>query len=227
MFLSFQASTEEEDHLGEDDIDLFKIVGAVTQLETEINTNRTETEQSDNDSDYALEADHIDIEQDEFKENMQTINEQSNNDKLSELGQSMGNLSLLNTSDSESVDLVSLLKSFGFSKFIVPPLLCRHPPPAVGRDDDVSKIKDILDDILVKLAFSTDPSKKDEKILCGPDNKIGKCLLQLMSSIVKQEFPLLHLRKSKITIQFSAYKDAGLVQLLRIMRDDDRSDWSN
>ena len=169
MLLSFQASTEEEDHLGEDDIDLFKIVGAVTQLETEINTNRTETEQSDNDSDYALEADHIDIEQDEYKENMQTINEQSNNDKLSELGQSMGNLSLLNTSDSESVDLVSLLKSFGFSKFIVPPLLCRHPPPAVGRDDDVSKIKDILDDILVKLAFSTDPSKKDEKILCGPD----------------------------------------------------------
>ena len=40
------------------------------------------------------------------------------------------------------------------------------------------------------------------------------------------EFPLLHLRKSKITILFSAYKDAGLVQLLRIMRDDEKSDWS-
>ena len=40
------------------------------------------------------------------------------------------------------------------------------------------------------------------------------------------EFPLLRLRKSKITILLSAYKDAGLVQLLRIMRDDDKSDWS-
>ena len=86
-------------------------------------------------------------------DNIQTINETSIHEELSELEQSMGNLSLLNESDSEPVDPVNLLKSFGFSKFIVPPLLCRHPPPAVGRDDDVSKIKDILDDILIKLAF--------------------------------------------------------------------------
>ena len=31
----------------------------------------------------------------------------------------------------------------------------------------------VLDDILVKLAFSTDPTKKDKRILCGQDNKIG------------------------------------------------------
>lgn len=40
------------------------------------------------------------------------------------------------------------------------------------------------------------------------------------------EFPLLHLRKSKITILFSSYSDAGLVQLFQYMRDDDRDDWS-
>ena len=204
----------------------------MTQLEEEHNTNITETENSDYDSDYVLEADQNNTEQQYYQtENIQTINELSNDGGLSELEQSMENLSLLNESDSESIDFVGLLKSFGFSKFIVPPLLCRHPPPEVGRDDDVSKIKDILDDILVKLAFSTDPTKKYERILCGPDNKIGKCLFQLMASSVKYraflpEFPLLHLRKSKITILFSAYKDAGLVQLLRIMRDDDKSDWS-
>ena len=162
---------------------------------------------------------------------MQTENMVIDNDDFSELEQSMGNLSILNASESESVDLVSLLTSFGFSKFVVPPLLCRHPPPAVGRDDDISKIKDILDDILVKLAFCTDPTKTNDRILCGPDNKIGKCLLQLMASSAKYkaflpEFPLLHLRKSKLTILFSGYKDAGLIQLVRIMRDDEKSDWS-
>ena len=116
---------------------------------------------------------------------MQTENMVIDNDDFSELEQSMGNLSILNASESESVDLVSLLTSFGFSKFVVPPLLCRHPPPAIGRDDDISKIKDILDDILVKLAFCTDPTKTNDRILCGPDNKIGKCLLQLMASSAK------------------------------------------
>ena len=33
------------------------------------------------------------------------------------------------------------------------------------------------------------------------------------------------MRKHKITILFSAYKDAGLVQLLRYMRDDEEEDW--
>ena len=39
------------------------------------------------------------------------------------------------------------------------------------------------------------------------------------------EFPLLHVRKHKITILFSAYKDAGLVNLLQFMRDDEEEDW--
>lgn len=39
------------------------------------------------------------------------------------------------------------------------------------------------------------------------------------------EFPCLHLRKSWITIVFSAYKDAGLLQLLQYMGDDDSNEW--
>ena len=39
------------------------------------------------------------------------------------------------------------------------------------------------------------------------------------------EFPLLHLRKSKITILFSAYQDAGIVEILQYMRDDKQDDW--
>ena len=41
------------------------------------------------------------------------------------------------------------------------------------------------------------------------------------------EFPLLHLRKSMITILFSAYNDAGLFHIIRYMRDDDKQEWSN
>ena len=230
----FEEKVDEE----EDEIDIHKVVGDVSQLEKEAGlAQQTKLKETDSEDSH-FESDYEnDSEQDAKKQNylqtdtMQTENMVIDNDDFSELEQSMGNLSILNASESESVDLVSLLTSFGFSKFVVPPLLCRHPPPAVGRDDDISKIKDILDDILVKLAFCTDPTKTNDRILCGPDNKIGKCLLQLMASSAKYkaflpEFPLLHLRKSKLTILFSGYKDAGLIQLVRIMRDDEKSDWS-
>ena len=230
----FEEKVDEE----EDDIDIHKVVGDVSQLEKEAGlAQQTKLKETDSEDSH-FESDYEnDSEQDAKKQNylqtdkMQTENMVIDNDDFSELEQSMGNLSILNASESESVDLVSLLTSFGFSKFVVPPLLCRHPPPAVGRDDDISKIKDILDDILVKLALCTDPTKTNDRILCGPDNKIGKCLLQLMASSAKYkaflpEFPLLHLRKSKLTILFSGYKDAGLIQLVRIMRDDEKSDWS-
>ena len=60
-------------------------------------------------------------------------------------------------------------------------------------------------------------------ILCGPDNKIGKSILMLMATDPKYkvflvEFPLLHLRKSKISILFSAYQDVGIVKILQYMR---------
>ena len=68
------------------------------------------------------------------------------------------------------------------------------------------------------------------QILCGPDYKIGKSILMLMATDPKYkaflvEFLLLHLRKSKITILFSAYQNAGIVEILQYMRDDKQDDW--
>ncbi|CAG2195105.1 unnamed protein product [Mytilus edulis] len=51
-------------------------------------------------------------------------------------------------------------------------LLARHPPSATGKDDDIAKLKEILDDILVKTDH-INMQKNHEKILFGPDNKIG------------------------------------------------------
>ena len=129
-----------------------------------------------------------------------------------------------------SESIKNLLSSFGFSKFIVPPLLYRHPPPAIGRDDDVSKIREIVDDVLMKMGYSADENKLVHRILCGHDNKIGKCVLSLMETnmlykVLLPEFPLLHLRKSKINVLFAAYKDAGIVQILKYMRDEKKEDW--
>ena len=70
---------------------------------------------------------------------------------------------------------------FGFKKYHPPPLLsllCRHPPPAIGRDDDVHKLKEVLDDILIKLQHDN-PLHKADRILFGPDNKIGTNLFKL------------------------------------------------
>jgi hypothetical protein len=53
-----------------------------------------------------------------------------------------------------------------------PPLLTRHPPPATGKDDDISKLKEILDDVLIKTDHFN-MKQQHEKILFGPDNKIG------------------------------------------------------
>ena len=51
---------------------------------------------------------------------------------ISELGVSVDNISLFDTNHSvlsNDVEMPDMLKLFGFSKFQVPPLLCRHPPP--------------------------------------------------------------------------------------------------
>ena len=119
---------------------------------------------------------------------------------------------------------------FCLQKYAPPPLLCRRPPAATGRDDDILKLKEILDDILLKMGhYKID--KSTNRILCGPDNKILNNLLKLQKQSNKYkvflpEFPLLHLRKSKINTLFSAYKDAGLMHLLKYMRDDnDDKDW--
>ena len=88
-----------------------------------------------------------------------------------------------------------------------------------------------MDNILVKLGIYKATPEVD-KILCGPDDKILANLLKLQSKssqydVFLPEFPLLHLRKSKINTLFSAYKDAGLLHILQYMRNDDKDkEWS-
>ena len=58
-------------------------------------------------------------------------------------------------------------------------------------------------------------------ILCGADNKIGSNLVKLQKEEKYRhflpDFPVLHLRKSKINILYSAYKTSGIGQLLFYM----------
>ncbi|KAL4217289.1 hypothetical protein ACF0H5_023740 [Mactra antiquata] len=196
----------------------------------EVEDIHEETDKSDTDSYTSLSAV---IESAEFEgESILEDFDMSDNEELSDLGKSFQDMSILEESiETSSATITHCLQSFGFKKFQVPALLCRHPSPAIGRDDDLEKIREILDDVLVKAGYEADPNKTVNRILCGPDNKIGKCLFQLQKSsnryiIFLPEFPLLHLRKSKINILFSAYKDAGLVQLLKFMRDEDQDDWA-
>ena len=103
---------------------------------------------------------------------------------------------------------------FGLSTFQPPPLLCRHPEPYSGRDDDPVKLKEIMSDIMVKLGIYSENPDMSTRILFGIDHKIGKNLLCLMKqrryAPFLPEFPCLHARKSRITILFSAYKQAGI-----------------
>lgn len=86
-----------------------------------------------------------------------------------------------------------------FTEYHVSPMLCRHPVPATGRDDDKANLRKILLDILTKLGrYPTVFSK--ERILFAPDYKISKNVIELVKEggIYRQflpEFPLLHLRK--------------------------------
>ena len=168
------------------------------------------------------------IEENSFDEEIDEMEKQYEA-SLTELNESMGEIKLSETTNTDQTQRI--LGSFGFHKFEVPPLLCKHPPPATGRDDDINNVKQIVDDVMLKLGYKTGIKKLSQRILCGADQKIGNNILRLMSMDEKYlailpEFPLLHLRKSKITILFSSYNDAGLLQLLQYMRDDDRDEWS-
>ncbi|CAH1802262.1 unnamed protein product, partial [Owenia fusiformis] len=120
---------------------------------------------------------------------------------------------------------------FGLKKHVAPPLLCLHPSPYIGKDDDIGKLKEILDDILIKLGYLNEDTSAYRKVLCGPDNKIGNNLLKLIKSNPKYEvfiaeFPCLHLRKSMINTIFKSYSQAGIVEMLRYLKDDDKADWN-
>ncbi len=154
-------------------------------------------------------------------------------DDVTPLNESIGNLTLdENASNShmqnfeESKDIIEdTITRLGFKVHKPPKLLVRHPPPAQGRDDDPKVLQEILTDILHKTGnFSDVDLGTKDRILFAPDNKIGKNLLQLMRRNKKMqkylpEFPLLHLRKSKIVNFCSAYRNAGLDYLLGFMKD--------
>ena len=96
---------------------------------------------------------------------------------------------------------------FGLHKNITSPLLCRHPEPYFGRDDDPAKLREICDDLMVMLGFH-DPEAVKTKILSGPDHKIGNNLINMIKedrySHFLPEFPCLHTRKSRIVVALSA-----------------------
>ena len=225
--LIFQDAVDDVTDETEEDIDLRSVL-KVFDFEKTIETD--EADSSDDDLEKTSIRKNV---YSHFEDSVIDIFGEDTVTDISELGQSVENISLFDTdhaTQSNEVDLCDMLKLFGFSKFQVPPLLCRHPPPAIGRDDDKMKIKEILDDVLLKLGYTTENTNSLNRILCGPDNKIGKCLLELIETdnkykMLLPEFPLLHLRKSKITVLFSAYKDAGLVQLMKFMKDDNEEDW--
>ena len=73
-------------------------------------------------------------------------------------------------------------------------------PPGAGKDDDLNKLREILDDLLLKLCYM-DPAHAYplDRILVG-DHKLANSPLKLINMDVKYsifipEFPLLHMRK--------------------------------
>ncbi|WAR18082.1 hypothetical protein MAR_032676 [Mya arenaria] len=70
-----------------------------------------------------------------------------------------------------------MLLKLDFQHYKPPPLLSRHPTPAIGRDDDIQKLKEILDDVLSKTDSTKDTS---HKILFAPDHKIAVNLMKLI-----------------------------------------------
>ena len=117
-----------------------------------------------------------------------------------------------------------------FVKYDVPALLCRHPPPAIGRDDDINVLRTILDELIIKSGQFMHSKPNKEKILLALDHKIANNIFKLMEEppyrCLLPEFPVLHLLKSKITNLLSAYECAGIRGLLKYMKDDDEeTDW--
>lgn len=137
-------------------------------------------------------------------------------------------------SDKAATNLVNrFIGHFGLKQFHPPQSICLHPKPATGRDDDINKSREVLDDVLLKSGNLTSiHTERKSRILFGPDHKIGKNLIELMKFDQQYkrylpEFPLLHLRKSKITNLFAAYKAAGLLVLLKFMVDgSEKLEWS-
>lgn len=75
--------------------------------------------------------------------------------------------------------------------------------PYEGRDDEISKLKEVLDDVITKLGHYEENTETCDKILFGLDNKIRNNLIKLIRAnkryeIFLPEFPCLHMIKTKI-----------------------------
>ena len=110
-------------------------------------------------------------------------------------------------------------EQMGFVRFIPPPFITRHTPPWVGRDDDPKVIEKVLDD------FITMTDAQDDFCILGVDQKIGACHMKLEHGHPRfkkliREIPVLHLLKMEIVNLCSAYKTAGLLHVLKFMRDE-------
>ncbi|XP_045182551.2 uncharacterized protein LOC123541205 [Mercenaria mercenaria] len=223
------------EHVGTEQSDVFEQNFDVLLAEETEESSDTCTSTDDLHDDFDLAeaiqslTENIDDDLEYYKD---VLEENAEEFSISCLEKSMEQMSFLDETETENdseIAVQKLLGDFGFFKFIVPKLLCRHPPPEIGRDDDIAKIREVLDDIYTKLGYGVDKEKRANRILCGPDQKIGQCLLKLIQlnskyEVFLPEFPLLHLRKSKITILLSSYKDAGILQLIKYMKDDNQDD---
>ena len=176
-------------------------------------------------------ADHQDKDIEEFVTRLQAQERLYSDDLVSHLA---GIIHELSKSDkAENVDtekeMEHTLHSLRFRQFVPPAQLTRHPPPAIGRDDSIEKLKEILDEVMCKSDHRGDLG---HRMIFAPDHKIGANLLRLKMSDERKyssilpEFPVLHLRKSKITNLFAAYKDLGILHLIMYMRDTEDQEWA-
>ena len=83
-----------------------------------------------------------------------------------------------------------------------------------GNDDDINFLRNNVNEKLQKVE-----PEKHERILIAPDYKIAKNLFRLVDQNPKNqaicpEFPLLHLRKSKITNLISATRSSRLIHII-------------
>ncbi|VDI62284.1 Hypothetical predicted protein [Mytilus galloprovincialis] len=98
-----------------------------------------------------------------------------------------------------------------------------------GRDDDIVKLKEVLDDILIKTDKVGTNAAKSYRIRFGAaDNKIGANLLKLMSMSSKYkifipEYPILHLKKSIINNICSDIQSSSSGLLQKISSSDIQS----
>ncbi|CAH1791793.1 unnamed protein product, partial [Owenia fusiformis] len=177
-----------------------------------------------------------DIDNDDLGVNLLNSSSSSTQSNIDSLEQSMVKSCIVTESETTPNDVpVGVCKEnvpsqFGLHKYFPPTLICTHPSPYVGKDDDKNKLAQISNDILTKLGRQN--HNGHPKILFGADNKVNANMLDLIHDPVNCDFeiflpevPCLHLRKSMINTTLNAYQNAGLIQILRYMKEDDKCDW--